>query len=145
MESGEIQDKQITASSINGDNQRYAPKNGRLNSPVAWAPKDNVEMPWIQVDFDGMVTVTGVITQGSAGSSNWVTEFSILINDGESWNYILDPNGSVKKFSGNSDRSTQVTTRFEHSHNAMLLRIIPKNRNMAPHCMRFEVLGCPAV
>ena len=89
MESGEITDDQITASSYR---DFYPPYLARLNGISAWRPGPyygvQYNVPWIQVDFQRTLWVTGVATQGHAlrdfteayfmehrlsNSSNWTT------------------------------------------------------------------------
>ena len=73
MESTEIGDKQITASSY------YSNENhgiyGRLNHPTRyWCPKNNDYVtPWLQVGFRSEVSVDGVDTQGGGISSRTKT------------------------------------------------------------------------
>ena len=79
MESRDISDSQITASSFyNGQGGLYAWK-GRLNNNDYWATSHKQPTdPWIQVDLLRYTVVTGIITQGSADVyQEWVTDLQI--------------------------------------------------------------------
>ena len=75
MESTEIADKQITASSYY--TVKYRGIYGRLNGPTDayWCPdNDDYDAPWFQVDFMSEVSVDGIDTQGGVGSYSSRTE-----------------------------------------------------------------------
>ena len=103
MEDGSISDNQITASSEHDPN--HAPSNARLNRPAtppttgAWSAKTNNRNQWIQADLSGLKWVSGVVTQGRNGYSQWVTKFNVQYSEnGQIWNYVEDSNGqNVRK------------------------------------------------
>ena len=79
MESGQILDSQISASS-EYDNKHSA-QNGRLNfedtgKAGAWVPKSS-SGSWLQVDFEILVIITEVLTQGRGDLPQWVTAFTL--------------------------------------------------------------------
>ncbi|XP_038060485.1 lactadherin-like [Patiria miniata] len=150
MEDGRISNESITASSIWQTNRAVCgPVRARLNTQgfaAAWCndeTTDNIS-PWIQVDFDGTVTITGLITQGRGDSpcDQWVTEYQVTYSeDGQSWNNVTDADGTPIKFPGNKDRNTLVTTRLPFTLRTRILRIHPTAWHA--YCsMRFEVIGC---
>ncbi|XP_038060996.1 uncharacterized protein LOC119731795 [Patiria miniata] len=147
MEDKRIPDDRITASSVyDGRQTTHGPARARLNTEryaAAWchANLDNVS-PWIQVDFNGTVTITGLITQGRGDLDQWVTEYQVTYsNDAQSWYHVTDADGTPIKFPGNTDRNTLVTTRLPFALHTRILRIHPTDWN--EHCsMRFEVIGC---
>ena len=98
MESRDIRDGQITASSFyTGQGVLYAWK-GRLNNNDYWATaSSNPTNPWIQVDLLRSTLVTGIITQGSAHAyEEWVTNLQIQYGDSvDTLRYILE-NGQPK-------------------------------------------------
>ena len=83
MESTEIRDNQISASSNYDVNNRdiYA----RLNYPRRyWTPTfmDNSN-PWVQIDLQTILTVDGIDTQGGGDGGSWVKTFTVSYsNDG---------------------------------------------------------------
>ncbi|XP_038047485.1 lactadherin-like [Patiria miniata] len=146
MEDGRIPDESITASSFYRNLPTYAPPRTRLytqGSAAAWCYDGSEDSPWIQVNFNGTVTITGLITQGRGDRYNqWVTEHQVSYSDdAQSWDQVTDAFGTQIKFAGNSDRSTLVTARFPLALRTRILRIHPTAWNK--HCsMRFEVIGC---
>ncbi|XP_038060475.1 lactadherin-like [Patiria miniata] len=148
MEDGRIKDERITASSFWQNDADYAPPKARLNTqrrPAAWCNDKTTDdiSPWIQVDFNGIVTITGLITQGRGDSPRQrVEEYQVTYSeDGQSWNNVTDADGTPIKFPGNKDRNTPVTTHLPFALRTRILRIHPTAWNH--HCsMRFEVIGC---
>ena len=92
MESGDIKNNQLTASSFYSRQLRA--REGRLNNDNNWSTKtENPRNPWIQVDLLRSTIVTGIITQGSTydGHDEWVTHLRIQFRDSENtWMYILE-------------------------------------------------------
>ncbi len=79
MESGQILDSQISASSEY--DSKHSAQNGRLNfkdpdKAGAWVPSPS-SGSWLQVDFENLVTITEVLTQGRSDRPQWVTEFAL--------------------------------------------------------------------
>ena len=93
MESGNIKDGQITASSFYTG---FNPWEGRLNNNHYWATSaKSPSNPWIQVDLLRSTQVTGITSQGS-GNQEWVTAFQVQYGDSEdSLMYIME-NGEPK-------------------------------------------------
>ncbi len=78
MESGEILDGQISASSEY--DSKHSAQNGRLNyknPPGAWSAKLSDGRSWLQVDFENLVIITEVLTQGRSDLPQWVTSFTL--------------------------------------------------------------------
>ena len=93
MESGDIKDGQINASSFYTDQGGLYAWKGRFNNTDYWATSDeNPTDPWIQVDLLRDTLVTGIITQGSAHSEEeWITDLQIQYGDSvETLLYILE-------------------------------------------------------
>ena len=88
MESGEISDDQITASS-EYDPYHRAP-NARLNfnkNSRAWSAKTNDQNQWLQVDFQRSTIITGISTQGRERHvqfSQFVKSYTVSFSDDES-------------------------------------------------------------
>ena len=89
MESGAIPDRQVSASSVFGENM--AASQGRLQlQPIgnkyegAWAAKTSNINQWLQVDLGRThTTVTRVATQGrpESGRNQWVTKYKLQYSD----------------------------------------------------------------
>ncbi|XP_038060479.1 lactadherin-like [Patiria miniata] len=138
MEDGRIPDERITASSFWANRADHAPTRARLNTQgyaAAWCNDDSTDniSPWIQVDFNGTVTITGLITQGRGDNDQRVTEYQVTYsNDRQSWDHVSDADGTPMKFPGNNDMNTLVTTRFPFALRTRFLRIHPIAWN--EHC-----------
>ena len=83
MESGDIPDSAITASSSANANS-YAPSIGRLHflssgsgKYGSWAAGANNLNQWFEVDFGGWRKITAVETQGRQDSNQWVKTYSL--------------------------------------------------------------------
>ena len=87
MESGEISDGQISASSRWGAN--YDAIQGRLHFQAggdkagSWSAETNGRDQWLQIDLGNHYTkVTSVATQGRNGQkSQWVTQYKLQYSD----------------------------------------------------------------
>ena len=101
MESGDISDAQISASSqYNTKYRHYSAKKARLNNKGCWAAARNDLRHWLQVDLGGYTKVTMVATQGSGyRCSKWrVTKFKIRYSsDGDIWQVYKEPGNSNAK------------------------------------------------
>ena len=82
MESGEIEDSQITASS-EWDSEHGA-TNSRLNfvkNSGSWSSKRNDLNPWLQIDFKYRATITDILTQGRFRIRQWVQSYTVSYSD----------------------------------------------------------------
>jgi len=149
MENKAISDAQITASSyLNSMFATWSPSQARLHlqgRTNAWRPQANNPKEWLQVDFQKIMRVTGITTQGvkSLLTSMYVKEFLISSSqDGHNWTLFLH-NGKVKVFQGNQDSFTPVVNSLDPPLLTRYLRIYPQSwaRQIA---LRLEVLGCAA-
>ena len=98
MESGDIRNDQITASSHyhGATGGRYAWE-GRLNNDDCWVTAtSNPTDPWIQVELLRTTVVTGIITQGRPNCCHWVTNLQIQYGDSESTLMYIIENGEPK-------------------------------------------------
>lgn len=101
LESGEISDGQITASS-SFDSTVLAPF-ARLNIKQAskrhgaWVAGSNNVSQWLQIDLSLQYNVTRVATQGRRVSRQWVTGYNLLYSDdGVNFVYYEDEEGKPK-------------------------------------------------
>ena len=101
MESGEIPDTSLTASSYftynhAGGPTLREPKYARLNHPTnAWCADVGDDNPWIQVDLGEEKVVVGIQVQG--GLTYWIEELKIAtaLADAQ-FEYILDESNNPK-------------------------------------------------
>ena len=88
IESKEIPDNQITASSYYSSN--HAPRMGRLNYPLgahAWCATSIDTNQWLKFDLGHTMLVTGIVTQSKGnGNPQWVTAYKVsTIRDIFNW------------------------------------------------------------
>lgn len=102
MESRLIEDAQITASSEYSSG--YAAIQARLNFKAAggkqgaWSAGSNNANQWIQVALDGLMTLTGIATQGRNDVNQWVTKYKLQYSgDGVNFHYYKEPGQSSPK------------------------------------------------
>ena len=97
MESGKINNSQITASSVWRETSEYQPWAGRLNNPNGlWAAGQARVDEWLQIDFKQKMVVTKIATQGRPNHVQWVTSYKISFSkDAVLWNFYKE-NGKEK-------------------------------------------------
>lgn len=85
---GSISDSQITASTEEHSN----PATGvRLDTGNAWEASHTDGFPWLQVDFQEVVNIAIVKTQGMSTSEKFVRTFSVSFgDDGENFEEYQD-------------------------------------------------------
>lgn len=111
MESGDITDDQITASSEYNSN--YGGVHARLKKGGFWAAKRNDANQWIQVDLGKIMTVKGVATQGRPSSYlQCVTKYKLQYgNDGQTFSdYKEEGKSSAKVLNNRSHCSVESAT-----------------------------------
>ena len=85
METRQIKDAQITASSKHNSN--HSATQAKLNSKAGggkvggWSAGYNDANQWIQVTLGGYTKLTGIATQGRNGDSQWVTKYQLQYSD----------------------------------------------------------------
>ena len=95
MQTGEIPDSAITASSSSNANS-LAPSLGRLHFNSAgsgkygsWAAGTNDVNQWFQVDFGDWTKISAVATQGREDADQWVKTYSVSFSyDGIFWETV---------------------------------------------------------
>ncbi|KZC08448.1 Discoidin domain-containing receptor 2 [Dufourea novaeangliae] len=150
MESGDIPDSAITASSSYVTN--VGPRNGRLRKETAggaWCPKSQIERgirEWLQVDLPGPHVITGVQSQGRYDhdrGQEYVEEYTLEYRRPgftEWQRYKRWDNKEV--LAGNSDTSTIVSHRLIPPIFASQIRILPHSVHRRTVCLRIELRGC---
>ena len=82
MESGDITDEQIRASSERRDN--HAAIQGRLHNTEkhgSWQAYKDDASQWLQINLTGQYVVTRVATQGSDRHDHWVKKYELQYGD----------------------------------------------------------------
>ncbi|XP_056020437.1 uncharacterized protein LOC130054498 [Ostrea edulis] len=135
-----VTDDQLTASSNYGP--RYTAIEARLSNTRGWSPNTGQSDPWIQVDFERVVRLKGVVTKGLGETSllEWVKKYQVKYSDTAStWTTVI--HGASNEFTANSDPSTPVTNVFPVEVSARYLRLYPTDCNQ--YCsLRFDAIGC---
>uniref|UniRef100_A0A8C1U5C8 Neuropilin n=1 Tax=Cyprinus carpio TaxID=7962 RepID=A0A8C1U5C8_CYPCA len=144
MESGEITEDRITASSQY--NPSWSPLRSRLNFPEnGWTPSDDSVREWIQVDLGFLRYVTAIGTQGAISKETkkayYVRTYKISVSsNGEDWIMLKDKTKPMV-FHGNQNPTDEVRARLPKPTLTRYLRIRPLSW-VQGICMRFEVYGC---
>ena len=104
MESGQIPNSAITASSELPPNPYWAPSNSRLHfkgghAPLrygAWIPRKQDNNQWLQVDFGTKTKVTAISTQGYYTARHWVKSYSLRYSNDGSYFQQYQPQSYTK-------------------------------------------------
>ncbi|CAM9555264.1 unnamed protein product [Lampetra fluviatilis] len=145
MESLEIRDEQITASSMY-PNKEWQPKQARLNNPIhAWTPAADSNKEWIQADLGYLKILSGIATQGAISKdskkSYYVTSYKMEVSsNGDDW-MMLKEGRMPKVFSANSDASSLVENKFPEPVLTRFVRVRPRSWENGI-ALRFELYGC---
>ncbi|XP_022782671.1 uncharacterized protein LOC111323557 [Stylophora pistillata] len=149
MESGDIVDAQITASSEWDGN--HAARQGRLKFQAvpgkagSWSARRNDVSQWIQIKLSGYTKITQFATQGRNAYNQWVTKYKLQYSeDGVTFRYYHEPGqSSPKEFDGNKDSDTIVVHELIPPVQAQYIRLTPSDWHNHIS-MRMEVYGCAA-
>uniref|UniRef100_A0A3B3ZQQ8 F5/8 type C domain-containing protein n=1 Tax=Periophthalmus magnuspinnatus TaxID=409849 RepID=A0A3B3ZQQ8_9GOBI len=136
MEGGSIVESQISASSVHYGIvglQRWGPELARLNNQGivnAWTSATHDRNPWIQIDMQKTMRLTGIITQGASrlGAAEFIKAYKITYSlDGQSYNTYKGCTcaASSQVFVGNMDNDSTKTNLFDPPIVAQYIRIIP--------------------
>ncbi|XP_058898134.1 coagulation factor V isoform X1 [Kogia breviceps] len=150
MESGKIENKQITASSFKkswwGD--YWEPFLARLNAQGrvnAWQAKANNNNQWLQIDLLKIKKITAIITQGckSLSYEMYVKSYTIQYSDqGVEWKPYREKSSLVDKiFEGNNNIKGHAKNFINPPIISRFIRIIPKTWNQSI-ALRLELFGC---
>ncbi|KAL6100506.1 f5 [Pungitius sinensis] len=150
MESGQIEDHFITASSSASSwySGPWKPSLGRLNKQGAinaWQAKYSGMDQWLQVELPRVKKITGIVTQGakSLGKEMYVMSYSIMYSsNGIHWSQYTDDDSLLfKTFLGNSDNNDHVRNYIYPPIFSRFIRILPRSW-WNSITMRIELLGC---
>ncbi|XP_072372325.1 EGF-like repeat and discoidin I-like domain-containing protein 3 isoform X4 [Scyliorhinus torazame] len=151
MEGGIISNQQISASSTHRalfGLQKWYPYYARLNKKGlvnAWTAAENDRWPWIQINLQRTIRITGLISQGAKrlGSPEYVKSYKIAYSgDGKTWTtYKVKGTYEDLVFRGNVDNNTPHANSFNPPIEAQYIRLYPQVCRR--HCtLRMELLGC---
>ncbi|XP_077375181.1 lactadherin-like isoform X1 [Festucalex cinctus] len=151
MEGGAIAESQISASSVHYGIlglQRWGPELARLNNQGivnAWTSAVHDKNPWIEVNMQKKMRLTGIITQGASrmGTAEYIKAFKVSSSfDGKTYvTYRMDGQRRDKVLVGNTDNDSTKTNLFDPPIVAQYIRIIPVVCRKA--CtLRMELVGC---
>lgn len=151
MEGGGIAESQISASSVHYGIlglQRWGPELARLNNNGivnAWTSATHDKNPWIEINMQGKMRITGIITQGASrlGTPEFIKAFKVASSlDGKTYTvYKEEGQRKDKVFVGNVDNDGTKTNMFDPPIVAQYVRIVPVVCRKA--CtLRMELVGC---
>nr|XP_018915539.1 PREDICTED: discoidin domain-containing receptor 2-like [Bemisia tabaci] len=152
MESGEIRDQDIMASSSH-DASMTGPHHGRLRHEKlggAWCPKNVVTKTaheYLEINLNSLHIISGTRTQGryaNGQGQEYAEEFMIEYwRPGfTSWVRWKNRNGK-HTLAANGDTYTVKEQKVDPIIVASKVRIVPYSQYMRTVCMRVELLGCP--
>ncbi|XP_078667033.1 uncharacterized protein LOC144908936 isoform X2 [Branchiostoma floridae x Branchiostoma belcheri] len=150
VESKAIEDTHMKATSVLGQDSFNGPHRARLHmkrdasGAGGWTAGEFDDDQYLQIDLGEDMVFTGVVTQGKAGTNEWVTKYRLLYSDdGELWQYYKDDSGQPVEFEGNRDADTPVRQLLDKPITTRFVSFNPvqwANRIS----MRVEVLGYSA-
>ncbi|XP_048037057.1 EGF-like repeat and discoidin I-like domain-containing protein 3 isoform X2 [Megalobrama amblycephala] len=151
MEGGIISNQQVTASSTHRalfGLQKWFPYFARLNKKGlvnAWSAAEGDRYPWIQINLQQRMRVTGLITQGAKriGSPEYVKSYKVAYSDdGKAWSmFKVKDTDEDMIFTGNTDNNAPSANSFSPPIEAQYIRVYPQV--CRKHCtLRMELLGC---
>ncbi|XP_027055765.1 EGF-like repeat and discoidin I-like domain-containing protein 3 [Pocillopora damicornis] len=147
MESAEISEKQISASSeyssqlvASQSRLNIQPRAGKLGS---WAAATNNVHQWLQVDLGVYSIVTRVATQGRHDAQQWVTKYKLMYGHHPSRFFFhrLFGNFFFQEFIGNINKDTVVLHDLSPPITARYVRFLPLEW-ISHISMRVELYGC---
>ncbi|XP_037079565.1 discoidin domain-containing receptor tyrosine kinase B-like [Pollicipes pollicipes] len=151
MESGEIADSQITASSSHNENS-VGPHSGRIRTEHrggAWCPLPVITAEvreYLQVDLGRVTVVTAAETQGRFGNGRgveWAERYSLQYwRPGTGWRTYRNASGHTL-LDGNVNSYLAHKTPLDPPMMASKVRLVPRSEHPRTVCLRAELHGCP--
>lgn len=98
---GQIEDWQLSASSVRSDDPNCQVKYARLHQPNsrAWCAHNSGlgDSHWILIDLGVTTDVSGLLIQGRGDEMEWVTSFTFATSqDAFKWDFVHDVYGKKK-------------------------------------------------
>ncbi|KAL3989843.1 Protein tyrosine kinase family protein [Acanthocheilonema viteae] len=151
MESGEIRDSQLSASS-SFDMISVGPQNARIRKELAsgaWCPKPQIKAgsyEFLEVNFEQVYVITGIETQGRYGNGTgreYTTHYTIeYLRLNSSW-IKYHSRALIEVLDGNEDTTSTVRRDLDPPFVASQIRIVPYSTHARTMCLRVEFYGCP--
>ncbi|XP_047457896.1 discoidin, CUB and LCCL domain-containing protein 2 isoform X2 [Mugil cephalus] len=153
LESGVVADTQLNASSVwdwsvnSGQHSTWAATGARLKKAelLPWAPSQNDQHQWLQVDLKRVKRITGITTTGSTRRDYpyYVSAYRVLwSHDGKRWFSYREANSTQDKiFQGNINYLHEVRNNFIPPIEARFVRINPTSWHQRI-ALKLELLGC---
>ncbi|XP_072041431.1 venom prothrombin activator oscutarin-C non-catalytic subunit-like [Amphiura filiformis] len=143
MESGDIADSQITASTSSPSPPCCLARYARLHFGERWVADAADNNRWIKIELLYNYTLTGIIVQGWG---SWTKSLSIRyempLGSGTLVN-IKDEQGNTQIFQASKDGHTPVYIMFDEPIYTSIIQVEPKTCDNGIDCpMRLEILGC---
>lgn len=93
LESKQISDSQLTASSSWMSTKKYGPQQARLNNrvwPQGWIADSKDKDPWLKIKLNGRHIITGIATQGYGNQlfNEWVKSYIMSWYDPKHRGYV---------------------------------------------------------
>ena len=104
MQSGAIQDFQITASS----GSSTAPR-ARLHGPSSWTAMTSDQNQWLAVDLRSLHTITRVATQGDPSSDRWVTSYTLQHRDNQTKPWVTYTESGRRRVSSTARNNSRAS------------------------------------
>ncbi|XP_070556498.1 uncharacterized protein [Ptychodera flava] len=141
VERGFVLDSQITASSTKLNLDAFVHYARLRNVYGAWMPAVSNDQQWIQFDFDSIVRIRKIATQGHPIRHSWVKKYKLLSKvPGYPWQVYIE-DGHERLFSGNTDQDSIVYNYITDPMIASHVRINPLSWNDSI-ALRAEFYGC---
>uniref|UniRef100_A0A0R3RQM2 Discoidin domain-containing receptor 2 n=1 Tax=Elaeophora elaphi TaxID=1147741 RepID=A0A0R3RQM2_9BILA len=144
MESGEIEDSQLSASS-SFDMISVGPQNARCELCLAHL-STTMNYRQLQVNFEQVYVITGIETQGRYGNGTgreYTTHYTIeYLRLDSSW-IKYHNRALIEVLDGNEDTATAVQRDLDPPIVASRIRIVPFSTYARTMCLRVEFYGCP--
>ncbi|XP_061189054.1 discoidin domain-containing receptor 2-like isoform X3 [Saccostrea echinata] len=151
MESGEIPDHAITASSSFKESS-VGPESARIRKERkggAWCPKEMIDKfsyEYLQIDLDKLMVITKVETQGRFGNGlgqEYTEEFLLEYQREDDGEWIRFRNRKAEEhFKANYNTHTAEMNEVSPPIIAKRVRFIPYSQTQRTVCMRVELYGC---
>ncbi|KAK2562119.1 Neuropilin-1 [Acropora cervicornis] len=146
VESGEIKDAQLSASSSWRGIRAFGAQQARLNNqqwPQGWSADVRDKNPWLKISLDVDHVITGIATQGhgSLVFSERVESYFVVWLDIRAGKVHYREDGKIKIFVGNSDHDTVVRHVLKEPFitKQLTIRPITWKENVG---LRMELYGC---
>ncbi|XP_071800913.1 uncharacterized protein [Asterias amurensis] len=149
VQSGEILDSSITASTERGDFRAFRGRLDNSDGACTWTANINNQDQWLQVDLTEVKLVIGVVTQGHCGMVDddadrlfgCVKKFHVQVSvDGNDFEYITDEDGRDELFDSKCSFHAHNKNFFKEAVNVRYVRFIPTVWTQSIS-MRVEIIG----